>query len=100
MAKVTNVPRKAPGRLQENPGKRVGWEACGGLAAVVAEAVRRTCAWLCGDVWSTCAWLCGDVWRTCVWLCMTARVGAVRRCVEDLCMAVHGCASWGRDVRG
>jgi hypothetical protein len=33
--------------LQENLGKRVGWEVCGGLAAVVAEAVWRTCAWLC-----------------------------------------------------
>jgi hypothetical protein len=46
MAKVTNVLGKTFESLQENLGKRVGWEICGGLAAVVAEAVRRTCAWL------------------------------------------------------
>ena len=78
----------------------MGWEACGGLAAVVVEAVRRTRARLCGDVRRTCGAARRCVEDLCMAVCGAVCGIAVRRCVEDLCIAVWGCASWGRDVRG
>jgi hypothetical protein len=56
MAKVTNIFGKTLGRLQENPGKRMGWEVRGR----VAEAVRKWgegCAEMCGGLVYGCVGL-------------------------------------------